>query len=191
MARNYQNLERYINKLSEQIYEQPPDPGHTQWATEIIDKWISQMPTCKSILDVGCGQAFCKPLFEKYGKTWAGVTLGPDYLVCQQNGIEPVFNADFNFLDMIEKESYDLVFSRHSLEHSFSTLISLSEWWRISAQWLCIITPSPLFWTVRGKNHLSVLYPDQLKWNFELTNWGIMWEDHTPEEDRWMLEKIR
>lgn len=189
--RRYDQFERYLNKLSNQIYEQPPDIGHTSWAIDVIDKWISQMPTCTSVLDVGCGSGFCKPLFEKYGKTWAGVTLGRDAIICEQNEISPVFNADFSFLDMIEKESYDLVFSRHSLEHSPFPILTLMEWYRVSKQWLCVILPNPMFWTVRGQNHYSVVYPDQAKWNFEQSGWGIIWEDHTPEEMRYMLEKQR
>ena len=159
--RDYRNFESYVNKLSNSIYEQPPDEGHTKWATEVINNWVTQMPTASTVLDLGCGQGFCKPLFEALGKQWTGVTLGPDYLVCKDKGYD-VYNYDFSFLEEIADDSYDLLFSRHSLEHSPFPLLTLMEWYRVSKQWLCLILPNPVFWTVTGRNHYSVMYPDQV-----------------------------
>ena len=187
--RDYQNIERYLNEFSEQIYEQPPDDKHTEWAKWVIDHWVSVLVGCKNVLDVGCGQGFCKPLFERFGIAWTGVTLGYDAVVCQDANL-PVLNEDFSFLSA-KNESYDLIFSRHSLEHSPMPLLTLMEWYRVSKQWLCVIFPNPEFWTVKGKNHYSVMYKDQSLHILETAGWRVIWENISKEEYRFMCEKIR
>lgn len=189
MARDYRHLEHYLNILSNDIYEQPEDTGHTAYAKEVIDAWCSKLLSCKNVLDVGCGQGFCKPLFERLGIDWTGVTVGPDFIYCLDNKVGPVYNEDFNFLPFYEN-SFDLVFSRHSIEHSFSPLFSLFEWRRVTKQWVCIVVPNPKHFTVRGKNHLSVLYDDQWKWLFEVSKLHMIWEHITDFEYRFMLEKV-
>jgi len=187
--RDYTNVDRYLNELLEDVYEQPEDPKHKEWARWTIDNWCSQLVGCHTVLDVGCGQGFAKDLFAQFGIAYVGVTLGKDYLVCKEKGLD-VYNEDFTFLHFQDK-SFPLIFARHSLEHSVMPLVSLMEWNRVSSQWLCVVLPNPSYWKVNGRNHYSVLYLDQIKWLFALSGWHILWENISNEEYRFMCEKSK
>jgi|SRR5690349_60542 len=187
--RNYAHLDNYLNVLQSDVYEQPEDSGHSKYAKEVIDRWCSKLVGCQTVLDLGCGSGFCEPMFARHRIVWKGVTLGPDYLVCEEKGLD-VVKEDFNFLSFPDN-SFDLLFARHSFEHTFSPLVSLMEWRRVTKQWVCIIVPNPANFTVRGKNHLSVLYSDQLKWLFEVAKLNLIWEDINDFEYRYMLEKVQ
>lgn len=173
--RDYTNIDKYLNKLAGDIYPQPPDEGHAQLAQKVIDYWMSRMTTCHSVLDVGCGQGFCQSLFERWDVKYDGVALGEDVIKAQENGYN-VHKADFTFLSGIQDESFDLVFSRHSLEHSPMPLLTLMEWRRVSKQWLGIVLPHPDWYTYRGLNHYSVMNMDQIHNLLEIAGWSVIWE---------------
>ena len=44
-------------------------------------------------------------------------------------------NADYNFLEYPDN-SFDLVFSRHSLEHSPFPVLTLMEWYRVARDFM-------------------------------------------------------
>jgi len=197
--RNYKRIDSYLNILIGEIYEQPEDTGHTGMSQEVIDKWIPLMPDCKSVLDVGCGTGFCQPMFEKYGVSYEGICLGEDYSVAIANG-KNVKLMDFSFLEY-KDESFDLIFSRHSLEHSPMPVLTLMEWYRVSKQWCCVVLPAPEHYTYIGANHYSVMPRDLAREVFKHAGWKVVWEDLKtityaderviPYEYHFMLEKIR
>jgi SAM-dependent methyltransferase len=193
--RNYNNMERYLNSLVGDIYEQPPDDGHTALAQEVIDKWMSSLVECKSVLDLGCGNGFCQELFEKWDVEYTGVSLGKDYIVAKENG-RNVKKMDFSFLDFPD-ESFDLCWSRHSLEHSPMPIISLLEWHRVSKHWLGIVLPAPEHYGFGGLNHYSVMNEAQIEFLISRSGWKIIWKDikrkdrATPLEYWYMCEKIK
>src|SRR5688572_30174220 len=108
MTRDYTNLERYLNMLAGDIYPQPEDEGHTDLSQEVINRWMSGLTGCESVLDVGCGEGFCQPMFEEWGIKYTGICLGADYLKAKKLE-RSVQKMDFNFLDY-KDESFDLVF---------------------------------------------------------------------------------
>lgn len=185
--RDYQNIERYLNELAGDIYEQPPDAGHTEMAQWVIDNWISSMSTCKTVLDVGAGQGFTQPMFAKLGMIWTGVTLGKDYLICKEMGLD-IHNADMSFLPFNDN-SFDLLFVRHTLEHSSMPLLSLMEFERVSKQWVCIILPDPNHYGYTGRNHYSVMTHVQLVWLAARAGLKPIWELIKDNEIRVMFEK--
>lgn len=199
--RDYTNIERYLNTLLLQVYDQPEDAGHAQLAEEVINAWFSNMTTCRSVLDVGAGTGFCQPMFEKHGIAYEGVALGNDWMEAQKLG-RNVKKMDFSFLDYPD-DSFDMVFSRHSLEHSPMPIVTLMEWRRVSRQWCGVILPAPEHYTYIGKNHYSVMSLPQARVVFEHAGWKPIWETITniqyqdeahslvPYEYRIMLEKIR
>lgn len=189
--RDYSKIDGYLNNLLGDIYPQPQDgtDDHYIWAQEMVFGWVSLLEGCKSVLDVGCGEGFCQPFFEKLGITYKGIALGADVLVCKEKGYN-VESMDFSFLDFPD-ESFDLIFSRHSLEHSPMPLLTLKEWHRVSKQWLCVIVPNPSHFQYEGMNHYYVLHDGQWRSLFLNSKWNVIWYQENEQEIRYMLEKIR
>lgn len=193
--RDYKNIDRYLNELTADIYLQPEDPGHTVLASRVVNTWMSRLTSCTSVLDVGCGTGFCEPMFNSWNVSYRGVCLGGDYIAGKEMG-RNVDKMDFHFLDF-EDKSYDMVFSRHSLEHSPMPLLALMEWRRVSRQWLGIVLPAPEHYTYRGLNHYSVMNEDQITNLLARAGWKIIWnekeyidaEKNIPQEYWIMCEK--
>ena len=173
--RDYKHIDGYINKLYSDIYPQPDDAGHTELARQVIDSWMSKMTTCHSVLDVGCGTGFCQPMFEKWGVSYEGICLGEDFIDATNHG-RNVKKMDFNFLDYPDN-SFDLIFSRHSLEHSPMPLLTLMEWARVAKSWLGLVLPAPEWYTFAGANHYSVMNMEQIKNILNVAGWNILWEN--------------
>lgn len=172
--RDYTNIDRYLNKLALDVYAQPEDAGHTALSKKVIDFWMSRMTTCHSVLDVGCGTGFCQSMFERWGINYYGIALGDDVVVAQELG-RNVKKMDFSFLEF-EDEFVDLIFARHSLEHSPMPLLTLLEWTRVSRNWLGIVLPAPEWYTYVGHNHYSVMNMEQIKNLLDMAGWNILWE---------------
>ena len=173
--RDYRHIDGYITKLYGEIYPQPEDSGHTGLAREVIDGWMSKMNTCHSVLDVGCGTGFCQPMFEQWKLSYEGICLGEDYLDARNIG-RNVKKMDFSFLEYPEN-SFDLIFSRHSLEHSPMPLLTLMEWARVSKNWLGLVLPAPEWYTYVGHNHYSVMNMEQIRHLLNVSGWNILWEE--------------
>jgi ubiquinone/menaquinone biosynthesis C-methylase UbiE len=180
--RDYKYIDQYLNKLYGDIYEQPEDAGHTLLAQRVIDFWMSRMTTCKSVLDVGAGQGFCQPMFEKWGKRYEGIALGLDVVKAQERG-RNVKTMDFSFLEYPDNH-VDLIFARHSLEHSPMPVITLMEWARVAKNWLGIILPAPEWYTYRGQNHYAVMNMEQIYHLLDVAGWNVLWKDikHMPPD---------
>jgi len=185
--RDYTNIERYINELTGDVYPQPPDEGHTRMARWLIDNWFVNLPTCKTVLDVGCGSGFMQPMFAELGIVWTGVTLSADYLVCKNQGLD-VHNEDMSFLPFADK-SYDVVLGRHVLEHSPMPILTLMEWNRVAKQWVCVVLPNPDHYGYVGRNHYSVMSHTQLVWLAARAGMKPIWELLAENEIRVLLEK--
>lgn len=184
MNRDFRHLNLYLNKLIPDAYNAPPDEQHTKWALEVFNLWWANNKQVKEVLDVGCGDtAFMKPYFEGMGAKYHGIAL---------NSNSPdVTNGDFSFLDF-EDESVDLIWSRHSLEHSPMPLISLMEWYRVSRAWLCLVLPNPIYYGWAGLNHYSVMHPNQIEFLLKRAGWNIIWSNFSEETElRYVCEKVR
>lgn len=200
--RDFSHINSYIDRLYSDIYEQPEDIGHTRLAQKVVDHWCSRMTTCHSVLDVGCGQGMCQPMFERWGIGYTGIAIGEDVIRAQSLN-RNVQVMDFSFLDFPDS-SFDMIFSRHSLEHSPMPLLTLMEWERVAKNWLGIVLPAPEWYTYAGQNHYAVMNMEQIKNLLGVAGWRVMWEDvhfelfdkenpdsRTPNEYWLMCEKKR
>ena len=196
--RDYKHLDRYLTTLASDIYPQPGEGDeHPALSKKVIDTWMSLMTTCKSVLDVGCGEGIAQPFFERWGIEYEGVALGADVIKAQELN-RNVKKMDFHFLDYPDS-SFDLVFARHSLEHSPMPLLALMEWERVSRYWLGIVLPAPEWYGYKGINHYSVMTHDQIENLVTRAGWKILWNDVdriskddqglVPHEYWYMLEK--
>ena len=188
MTRNYNRIEIYLNKLEKDIYPQPVDPGHNAWAADVIEKLV---PTdVETVLDVGCGEGFCEPIFKDKGIEWTGVTLGSADFHKARNNIRNVQHADATFLPF-GADQFDLVFARHILEHSPMPLLTLMEWNFVAKKWLLIVAPSAEYWKYYGKNHYSVLHKDQLWWLLARAGWEIFAREDFYTSDKLFMDYFR
>lgn len=188
--RDYQHIERFLNELQSDIYPQPPDAGHQTAIVSVVTHWVSKLSNLGSVLDVGCGQGQAFSVLQKYASRVAGVTLGEDADICAEKGLE-VYRADMSFLPFDDGE-FDLIFARHSLEHSPAPLLTLMEWHRVSKQWLLVITPDLDHFGPSGKNHYYVLRTDQWTNLFERAGWHPIWQESVVDfEHRWLCEKVK
>ena len=183
IERDYDFFNQCVENLTGDIYPQPPDAGPIEWALEAF-VWIMTTIYLKKeierdkVLDVGCGQAFMCPVFERENFDWTGVTIGDDYrearAVLRRNGVDPskVHKADMTFLPF-DDDTFDLVFARHVLEHSPFPIITLMEWHRVTKKpgWLCLVAPAPHWWLSRGRNHYSIVPLDNLEWWLRRSGW--------------------
>lgn len=191
MTKDFGYLEIYLNSLLQDIYEQPPDDGHTQMALEAFNNWIPQVVGIKNVLDIGCGKtAFMEPYFTEQGIHYTGITFGREAVEAKKTG-RNVVNMDMNFLDFPDG-SFDLIWARHVAEHSPMPLLTLMEWHRVCTMFLCLIVPNPDHYGRTGRNHYSVLYVDQWKFLMERAGFHVIWEDYSnTTEFRFMAEKKR
>lgn len=188
MNRDFTHIHRYLASLEMDDYGQPPDEGHEEMIESVMNSWIANMSS-KSVLDVGCGAtAIAEPFFSARGIKYTGVSLGRDAELAQAAG-RNVVKADMSFLTMFEDGQFDLVWARHSLEHSPMPLLTLFEFARVSNAHLCLIVPKPQFFGRVGLQHYSVLYKDQWEFLMERAGWGVIWRGENAQEYRFMAEK--
>ena len=178
--RDYSRFDNYITQLQDDIYPQPEDPGHLEWALCSL-KFIPE--EVSTVLDVGCGTGFLKFYFEKLDVVWNGITLGEDdYKEGLRVGNHGIFMGDFSFLNF-QDEMFDMVFARHALEHSPFPVITLMEWHRVAVDYLLLVAPAPDYWKYHGKNHYSVANEDQLWWWLKRAGWDIIQKDYLRTDD--------
>lgn len=187
--RDYVYLDGYLDELGADIYTQPTDAGHTRMAAEFIGQITSKIKY-DAVLDLGCGRGFCAKIFREIGKKWTGVTLGEDYRKCLEVGLD-VFERDFTFLNGDVGGQFDLLFSRHSLEHSPMPLLTLMEWYRVGQKYLAVVLPNPKHFLLYGKNHYSVMYDGQFRWLASRAGWKVIEHWETDQELRYLLLKSK
>lgn len=191
MERDFTRINSYLNELEQDPYAQPEDAWHTEMTGRVIREFIHGLASCQSVLDLGCGEGFAQPLFEAAGITYRGIGMGESLAVGKAIG-RNVEVGDFSFLPDADN-SYDLLFARHSLEHSPMALLTLFEWWRVSRKYLCVVLPAPEYWLWGGRNHYSVMSYQQAIWLFKRSGWKPLKEsiycEGAPKEYWFLLEK--
>jgi len=182
-VRNWQHIESYLDELSQDVYSQPIDKGHTRMIRDVFAKWISSLGF-NSVLDVGCGaDAIAKEIFG--GKEYTGISLGEDAVLAQGHN---VLNMDMSFIDF-PNGTFDLVWCRHTFEHSPMPLLTLMEFHRVAKNWLCLIVPNPKRYTYIGRNHYAVTEPRQLVWLLRRAGWKPEKIELNSEEFRFLCVK--
>ena len=85
-----------------------------------------------AVLDVGLGYGYHCDYFVSRGLRVTGITahLSEDLRIFSEKRGFSVEKMDMHFLTFSD-ETFDLVWSHHSLEHSFSVLLALREWYRV------------------------------------------------------------
>ena len=151
----------FLERIATETYPEVPTEGHTEITLKAQNYLFNnfELPPSARILDVGCGQGVALLPFQKRGYSPTGITLNAtDAAVCQDLGFD-VRVMDQSFLDF-EDNSFDLVWARHVIEHSFMPLYTLTEFRRVlrSGGILYMEVPAPdTLLHEQNPNHYSVL----------------------------------
>ena len=121
-------LEKFIESLKCDIYTETDEMnGFIDEGIESIKTRIT--PGCK-VLDVGCGQCHALELFTQHGAEPIGITLNEEERQGGKAKGHDVRIMDMSFLEF-DDNTFDIVWARHSIEHSPFPLFTLSELYRV------------------------------------------------------------
>lgn len=161
--RDFSRLDSFLDQINKFIYSEPPSEPHITISKQMVAKlaemgWV--YPGAR-VLDVGCGQGTALAEFRAVGADVIGTAMyDEDIDVCRANGFD-VLKIDQNFMIPPLDETFDLVFSRHVMEHSFAPYFTLSEYWCLTDPGKHVYIEVPAPDTPRDHqrniNHYSVL----------------------------------
>ena len=174
--------------LPEDRLRMPSNELHQLMAKEF---WEEVPKHFETILDVGCSDGYMVKHFKDSGKNGIGINdlLYPtDKLFIHEYGLK-VYEMDMHCMDF-KNESFDAVWCRHTLEHSFAPLQVLSEIYRILKKdgYLFIVLPPPPEPAEPYDGHWHQIPDYQLKYLLEKSNFNVLniwtaWFSYKKEND--------
>ena len=157
----FARLDAFLRKLQTDVYPEAPSGLHADLTRRMFAKLgeIFPLPPEATVLDIGCGQGVALELFVAAGLRPTGIALGEDVAVCQDKGFD-VRAMDHSFLEFPDG-GFDMVWCRHSLEHSIFPLFTLSEMYRVlkpgGVLYVEVPAPETACRHEGNRNHYSVL----------------------------------
>jgi len=196
-------LKFYYEHVLGQVYSEGDSPFHRTITTDVVERFVDplSLPKTAAILDLGCGPGYFLDAMRDRGYTnVVGLTLSTDDAdQCQQKGHQ-IRRSDMNFLSDPD-ESIDMLFCRHSLEHSPFPYITLLEYNRVLKPngRLYIEVPAPDCERPHedNRNHYSVLGRSMWLSLLKRAGFDIAWHDYsfpvmfrgaTPEDNQQFTE---
>jgi SAM-dependent methyltransferase len=131
VQRDWRHLNAYLDRLAKEVLPEPPTAPHSRITLQSFQRYVlPQKARFHLAVDIGCGPGQALVLFRDHGIRAIGVTLSEhDVQACRERGLD-VVHGDQSFLDFPERH-FDLVWSRHCLEHSPMPLLTLFEYNRV------------------------------------------------------------
>ena len=161
-------------KLPEYCMRMPSNELHQLMAKEF---WKEVPKDFSKILDVGCSDGYMVKIFKDSGKDAAGINdfLYPtDKLFIDENNLQ-VYEMDMHCMDF-EDGSFDAIWCRHTLEHSFAPLQVLSEISRVLKDngYLFAVLPPPPDPPELYEGHWHQIPQYQFNYLLELCNFRVI-----------------
>jgi SAM-dependent methyltransferase len=162
------------HQLPEDRMRMPTDELHQLMAKEF---WQIVPKDFESILDVGCSDGFMVKVFKESGKRAVGINdfLYPtDKLFIGAHSLE-VYEMDMHSIEF-DDGSFDAVWCRHTLEHSFAPLQVLSEIHRVTKDggYLFAVLPPPPEPQEVFEGHWHQIPQYQFKYLLEMCNFEVV-----------------
>jgi SAM-dependent methyltransferase len=184
MSNNNLKLKFYYDHVLGQVYSEGHSPFHKDITKDVVSKFIDPLniPKDANIIDLGSGPGYFLDLMKSRGYTnLTGTGLSDDDLaMCRNNGHQ-VRKSDMNFLDDRD-ESVDLLFCRHSLEHSPFPYITLLEYNRVLKNngTLYVEVPEPNCDVAHeeNRNHYSIMGRKMWLSLLQRTGFDISWTEY-------------
>lgn len=149
------------------VYSEPDTNIHMMVMDHMIPKIVSEYKLDKStcILDIGCGRGYGMLKFAELGcSDITGLTLSKEDADAARERGFTVVEEDMSFQSVTDS-TYNVLFARHSLEHSPYPLLTLLEFYRIlnNDGLVYIEMPSPKCSRLLEEynNHYSIMGPRQ------------------------------
>jgi SAM-dependent methyltransferase len=181
---NHLKLKFYYDHVLGTVYSEGESPFHRTITQDVVRRFIDPLglPKNSVIRDLGCGPGYFLDEMGSRGYTdIQGLSLSNDDLnLCASRG-HRVVRSDMNFLTDRD-ESVDLLFCRHSLEHSPFPYITLIEYNRVLKPngVLYVEVPAPDCELVheKNRNHYSILGKTMWLNLLERTGFNVEWHDY-------------
>lgn len=151
-----ERVRQHLKTLKKTVYSEPKFPWHESIIDSAFEQFVNK-GSFKCVLDVGFGTGYSLEKFKKIGINPIGITLDQGELTYALN-----LKYDAQLMDManldFDDDYFDLVWCRHTLEHSPMPLIALMEFGRVlqKSGKLYIEVPSDNVIHIENPNHFSV-----------------------------------
>ena len=177
-------LKFYYDHVLSTVRAEGESQLHKTITSDVVTRFVDPMalPKTSRIIDLGCGVGyFLDEMVDRGYQDLLGITLSPeDASACQAKG-HRVERKDMNFL-ADRDESIDMLFCRHSLEHSPFPYITLLEYNRVlrSLGHLYIEVPSPDCdrRQEENRNHYSIFGREMWLELLKRTGFDVEWYDY-------------
>lgn len=164
--------------VPEYTMRHPSAEQHQLLAKDFLKYVLEKYNDFSTVLDVGCSDGYMVKYFNECGKDAMGIDnciYATDYLFIEENNLKV---AEMEMHNMqFPNNSFDAVWCRHVLEHSFSPLQILFEIWRVLKKdgYLFCALPPPPQPPESYPGHWHQIPDYQLKYLLEMCNFKVMY----------------
>jgi len=178
-------LKFYYEHVLGTVYSEGDSPFHRTITEDVVTRFIDPLDLAKTsvIRDLGCGAGYFLDLMGARGFTTVrGITLSAeDLAICAAKGHRDLVRGDMNFLSDAD-ESVDLLFCRHSLEHSPFPYITLIEYNRVlkprGVLYVEVPAPDCEMLHEKNRNHFSIMGKQMWLSLLERTGFDVEWHEY-------------
>lgn len=177
-------LKFYYEHVLGQVYAEGESSFHKDITQDVVTRFIEplKIPKTAKILDLGCGPGYFLDVMKAQGYTDVlGLTMSPEDIKSNIDKGNQVKQSDMNFL-ADRDETVDMLFCRHSLEHSPFPYITLLEYNRVLKPNGCLYIEVPQPDCERpheeNRNHYSILGRSMWLNLLKRTGFDVEWYDY-------------
>ena len=177
-------LKFYYEHVLGQVYAEGESAFHRDITQDVVARFVDplNLPKHAEILDLGCGPGyFLDAMKQREFTNVTGISLSADDIDIATKKQHRAVRSDMNFLSNRD-ESVDMLFCRHSLEHSPFPYITLLEYNRVLRPngYLYIEVPAPDTERLHedNQNHYSIMGRSMWLSLLKRSGFDVTWYDY-------------